>query len=532
MLVNNTVTSIYLAQQVRELDRITIEQEGISGIKLMRSAAQACVDVLLEQSPSPGKVSVLCGSGNNAGDGFIIAGLLANKGIEVTVGLVGKRPPAETDASKAYEYCSDAGVEILTAEDSLQHSLFVVDALLGTGLTGPVRPQYHRVISAVNLQECTVLSVDLPSGLCADTGNILGTCIKADMTVTFIGRKLGLLTNDGPEMVGKLNFADLSVPAAVFDAIEPRVGMLSYEQQIRKLPVRNRNGHKNHHGHVLVVGGDQGMAGAAAMAAEAAIYSGAGLVSVATHPSSVSSLVARRPEIMVKAVTTTDELKEMMSRATVIVVGPGLGMESLGIESLGIESLGIESLGIESLGMESLGIESLGSDRSWGSQLFNTVLQSELPMVIDADGLNRLSRLAEQSARRDNWILTPHPGEARRLLGKNVQVDRLASVKQLQEKYGGVCLLKGVGTLIASGPDVCLCPYGNPGMSAAGMGDVLSGVIGALVAQGLDIDDATCLGAVVHSLAADNITARQGERGLLATQLLPEIRSLLNGIRG
>ena len=522
MLVNNTVTSIYLAQQVRELDRITIEQEGISGIKLMRSAAQACVDVLLEQSPSPGKVSVLCGSGNNAGDGFIIAGLLANKGIEVTVGLVGKRPPAETDASKAYEYCSDAGVEILTAEDSLQHSLFVVDALLGTGLTGPVRPEYHRVISAVNLQECTVLSVDLPSGLCADTGNILGTCIKADMTVTFIGRKLGLLTNDGPEMVGKLNFADLSVPAAVFDAIEPRVGMLSYEQQIRKLPVRNRNGHKNHHGHVLVVGGDQGMAGAAAMAAEAAIYSGAGLVSVATHPSSVSSLVARRPEIMVKAVTTTDELKEMMSRATVIVVGPGLG----------IESLGIESLGIESLGMESLGIESLGSDRSWGSQLFNTVLQSELPMVIDADGLNRLSRLAEQSARRDNWILTPHPGEARRLLGKNVQVDRLASVKQLQEKYGGVCLLKGVGTLIASGPDVCLCPYGNPGMSAAGMGDVLSGVIGALVAQGLDIDDATCLGAVVHSLAADNITARQGERGLLATQLLPEIRSLLNGIRG
>lgn len=501
------MTSIYLAQQVRELDRITIEEKGIPGIQLMRIAAQACVDVLLGHASAPGKVSVLCGSGNNAGDGFIIAGLLANKGIEVTVGLVGKRPPAETDASKAYEYCSDAGVEILTAEDSLQHSLFVVDALLGTGLTGPVRPGYHRVISAVNLQKCTVLSVDLPSGLCADTGNILGTCIKADMTVTFIGRKLGLLTNDGPEMVGKLNFADLSVPTAVFDAIEPSVGMLSYEQQIRKLPVRNRNGHKNHHGHVLVVGGDQGMAGAAAMAAEAAIYSGAGLVSVATHPSSVSSLVARRPEIMVKAVTTTDELKEMMSRATVIVVGPGLGIESLGMESL-------------------------GSDRSWGSQLFNTVLQSELPMVIDADGLNRLSRLPERSARRDNWILTPHPGEARRLLGKNVQVDRLASVKQLQEKYGGVCLLKGVGTLIASGPDVCLCPYGNPGMSAAGMGDVLSGVIGALVAQGLDIDDATCLGAVVHSLAADNITARQGERGLLATQLLPEIRSLLNGIRG
>ena len=505
--MNKTVISIYLAQQVRELDRITIEEKGIPGIKLMRSAAQACVDVLLGQAPSPGKVSVLCGSGNNAGDGFIIAGLLANRGIEVTVGLVGKVPSAETDAGKAYGYCREAGVEILTAELSLQDSAFVVDALLGTGLIGPVRPEYQQVISAVNLHDCTVLAVDLPSGLCADTGNILGACIKADMTVTFIGRKLGLLTNDGPEVVGELNFADLSVPASVFDAIEPSVRMLSYEDQIRKLPVRNRNAHKMNHGHVLVVGGDQGMAGAVAMAAEAAMYSGAGLVSVATHPTSVNSLVARRPEVMTKSVTTPDELKALINRATVVVVGPGLGNDSLGNDSL-------------------------GGDSAWGSELFDIVLESELPMIIDADGLNRLSRLPQQSTRRDNWILTPHPGEARNLLGKNVQVNRLASVKQLQEKYGGVCLLKGAGTLIASRHDVWLCPYGNPGMSVAGMGDVLSGLIGGLVAQGLDMNDAACLGVIVHSLAADNITARQGERGLLATQLLPEIRKLLNGMPG
>jgi NAD(P)H-hydrate epimerase len=508
--VNKTVTSIYLAQQVRELDRITIEEKGIPGIKLMRSAAQACVDVLLGQAPSPGKVSVLCGSGNNAGDGFIIAGLLANRGIEVTVGLVGKVPSAETDAGKAYGYCREAGVEILTAELSLQDSAFVVDALLGTGLIGPVRPEYQQVISAVNLHDCTVLAVDLPSGLCADTGNILGACIKADMTVTFIGRKLGLLTNDGPEVVGELNFADLSVPASVFDAIEPSVRMLSYADQIRKLPVRNRNAHKMNHGHVLVVGGDQGMAGAVAMAAEAAMYSGAGLVSVATHPTSVNSLVARRPEVMTKSVTTPDELKALINRATVVVVGPGLGNDSLGNDSLGNDSP--------------------DGDSAWGSELFDIVLESELPMIIDADGLNRLSCLPQQSTRRDNWILTPHPGEARNLLGKNVQVNRLASVKQLQEKYGGVCLLKGVGTLIASRHDVWLCPYGNPGMSVAGMGDVLSGIIGGLVAQGLDINDAACLGVIVHSLAADDITARQGERGLLATQLLPEIRKLLNGM--
>ena len=506
------MTSIYLAQQVRELDRITIEEKGIPGIKLMRSAAQACVDVLLGQAPSPGKVSVLCGSGNNAGDGFIIAGLLANRGIEVTVGLVGKVPSAETDAGKAYGYCREAGVEILTAELSLQDSAFVVDALLGTGLIGPVRPEYQQVISAVNLHDCTVLAVDLPSGLCADTGNILGACVKADMTVTFIGRKLGLFTNDGPEVVGELNFADLSVPGSVFDAIEPSARMLSYEDQIRKLPVRNRNAHKMNHGHVLVVGGDQGMAGAVAMAAEAALYSGAGLVSVATHPTSVNSLVARRPEVMTKSVTTPDELKVLINRATVVVVGPGLGNDGLGNDGLGNDSL--------------------GGDSAWASELFDIVLEAELPMIIDADGLNRLSRLPQQSTKRDNWILTPHPGEARNLLGKNVQVNRLASVKQLQEKYGGVSLLKGAGTLIASRHDVWLCPYGNPGMSVAGMGDVLSGVIGGLVAQGLDVNDAACLGVIVHSLAADNITARQGERGLLATQLLPEIRKLLNGMPG
>ena len=171
------MTSIYLAQQVRELDRITIEEKGISGIKLMLSAAQACVDVLLGQASSLGKVSVLCGSGNNAGDGFIIAGLLANRGIEVTVGLVGKVPWAETDAGKAYQYCREAGVEIMVAELSLQASTFVVDALLGTGLIGAVKPEYQQIISAVNLHECTVLAVDLPSGLCADTGNILGVCV-------------------------------------------------------------------------------------------------------------------------------------------------------------------------------------------------------------------------------------------------------------------------------------------------------------------------------------------------------------------
>lgn len=489
------VTKLYNAQQVRELDRVAINEQGIAGLTLMKRAAEACISRLLDQWPSPGQVAVLCGSGNNAGDGFIIAGLLANRGISAVVGLVGKLPKPDSDAGLAYEFCKESGVPVVGGEQALKDSDLIVDALLGTGVIDQVRPEYAEMIKAMNSSDNSILSVDLPSGLCADTGSVLGACVQADVTVTFIGYKLGLLTNDGPEYVGELAFDDLDVPSAVYEQVPYAASRLDYRSCIKWLKPRHKNAHKVSHGHLLVVGGDCGMAGAVAMAAESALYAGAGMVSVATHPDNVGALVARRPELMAKGIGSAEELNLLIERCDVIVVGPGLGQSN------------------------------------WSQEVFARIMRASQPMVVDADGLNLLARSmpGDDDPGRGNWVLTPHPGEAQRLINRPVQSDRLRAVQEIQRKYDGVCLLKGAGTLIASSEDqISLCPYGNPGMSVAGMGDLLAGVIGGLLAQGLDLREATELAAIVHSLAADNLVTNQGERGLLATELLPEIRALLN----
>ena len=483
------MTSLYLAAQVREIDRITIDERRIPGLTLMRRAADACVSALIQRWPEPAKVAVLCGSGNNAGDGFIIAGLLANRGVQTSVGLVGRMPEADSDAGAACRFCRDSGVGVVTASEAMHDADVIVDALLGTGITGALRPGYAEVIAAVNRGSWKVLSVDLPSGLSSDTGNLQGSAVRADVTVTFIGRKLGLLTADGPEVTGELLFADLDVPDDVLAEVEPAATVLDFESLVRRLPARHRNSHKMSHGHLLIVGGDEGMGGAVLMAAESAIMTGSGLVSVATHPANVSAILARRPEVMPQGVKGTDDLEALLDRSTAVVLGPGLGQGG------------------------------------FGQALFDAVLATDKPLVLDADGLNLLS---EKPHRRDNWVLTPHPGEAGRLLSARVQEDRLSAALELTSKFGGVALLKGAGTLISDGERVSLVPYGNPAMAVAGMGDVLSGVIGSLLAQTGEQLFATQLGAVVHSLAADIMAGSEGELGLLASELIPQMRRLLN----
>ena len=300
---------------------------------------------------------------------------------------------------------------------------------------------------------------------------------------------------NGAEEAGEVIFAELDVPADVFAEVQSTAGMLDYESLVAGLKPRHRNAHKLSHGHVLVVGGDLGMPGAAALAAEAALFSGAGMVTVATQPDNVSTIVCRRPEAMARGIESSSTLAPLLARASVVVMGPGLGRSD------------------------------------WSEMMFEAVLATDLPLVLDADGLNLL---AQSPFSRSNWILTPHPGEASRLLAAPaalkppVQADRLAAVQALQSRYQGTVLLKGAGTLIADAAGTQLCPYGNPGMSVAGMGDLLSGTIGGLLAQGLGQLESACLGAVVHALAADCVVANQGERGLLASELLPEIRRLIN----
>lgn len=489
---------LYSAAQVREIDRIAIEECGIPGINLMKRAGEACVNELVRRWPGAGHVVVMCGNGNNAGDGFIVAGLLADRNIKATAMLVGREPAAGTDAGLAFEFCKASAARIETAagnlRDELRQADVVVDALLGTGLTGELRKGFAEAIGAVNSLAVPVLSVDVPSGLCADTGRILGQAIDATVTVTFIGRKLGLFTNDGPEVAGDVALDRLGVPEAVLEKIpaSQAVACLDHDAEILALPRRRRNAHKGSHGHLVVVGGNEGMGGAALMAGEAALMCGAGLVSVATHAANVAAITARRPELMARAVNSADDLSALLEAGTALVLGPGLGCAG------------------------------------WSRMAFEASVASGLPMVIDADGLNLLSQLKKLPA-LDACALTPHPGEARRMLGGvDIQEDRRRAVVELREKYGAAVLLKGAGTLIADSSGVSLCPYGNPGMAAAGMGDVLSGVVGGLMSQGLAAASAARLGAVVHSKAADELALRQGERGMMATELLPGIRRLLN----
>lgn len=495
------VKAIYNTSQVREIDRSAIEDHKIPGLTLMDRAARACLKALLDAWPDPGAVAVFCGSGNNAGDGFIIAGLLQDRGIPVRACCVGRQPEPGSDAGDAFAYMQQAGVPIVDASEALEGVTVVVDALLGTGISGDVRPAYQEVINQINAAQVRVLAVDLPSGLNADTGAVGSACIRADVTVTFIGRKLGLLTNDGPEFSGQVSFASLDVPEHIVEEVEPLAHQLEYFELAAALPVRHRNAHKVAHGHLVIVGGGKGMAGAVTMTAEASLYAGAGMVTVLTAETSVPVVMSRRPEIMARS-APDDQTAELLQRASAIVLGPGLGQTE------------------------------------WGSEMFQLALQANKPMLIDADGLNLLAE--SDVAARDNWVLTPHPGEARRLLGADgsVQSQRVDTVQSIRQRYGGQVLLKGAGTLIMADPaasetgnsqgQLWVNPYGNPGMSVAGMGDILSGVIGGLMVQGLPLSLATCLGCVVHSLAADQRVKAQGERGLLATELLPDIRRLLN----
>lgn len=484
--------ALYTAQQTRALDRCAIDEHGIPGITLMSRAANAAFDSLINTWGDPECVQVLCGTGNNGGDGFLIADLAHKRGIRTQVLQVGDADKIGGDALLAREQALANGVEILGFEEGAVMPLgVIVDALLGTGLGGDVRGHYVEAIDEINAAGAAVLAVDIPSGLCSDTGRVLGRAVRADLTVSFIGLKRGLFTLDAMDYTGELQFADLGVPAQVYQQVPTDTYRLELEILLEMQAPRPATAHKGLYGTVLVVGGDYGMAGAAALAAEAALRCGAGLVRVATRPEHVAALVARAPEIMARGVESGEDLQPLLESADVLVVGPGLGQSP------------------------------------WSEYLFRAAMDSGKPMVLDADGLNLLA--AGRSGSRPGLIITPHPGEAARLLScsnAQIQADRFAACRALQEQTGAVAVLKGNGTLIADAQQLLLSDYGNPGMASGGMGDVLSGVIGSLLAQGVEPLQAAALGVCLHGAAAD-IAAEEGMRGLLASDLMPWLRELL-----
>jgi len=490
---------LYTADQVRELDRIAIETQGIPGVQLMKRAGRVAFEAMLQAFPDLASVSVFCGSGNNAGDGYVVAALAAQRKIDVSVVQVGDALKLGPDAKAAHDYAKAEGVNFVAwNEDITLDADVVVDALLGTGFnTGQIEGKFKAAIEKINSSAKPTLSVDLPSGLCADTGAVNDIAVKASLTVTFIGVKRGLLTGRGPALCGVLQFDNLQVDESLQSLVTAEVSSLNLALSSQALSPREADAHKGDFGHVMVIGGDVGMGGAPLMAVEAAARVGAGLVSVATRPEHVAAILARRPEAMVSGVPSGQALEPLLERPSVLVVGPGMGRSA------------------------------------WSEQMLQQALKTGLPLVLDADALNIISegRLST-GGKRKNWILTPHPGEAARLLGcstKEVQADRFAAVEALQKRYGGVVVLKGAGTLVAgSSKGVKLSAAGNPGMASGGMGDVLSGILGGLLAQGLTETEAAEFGVNLHGAAADKVAAEKGAHGMLATDLVPVLHTLMN----
>ena len=491
--MNNLPVNLYRAAQVQALDRIASAEFKLPGATLMERAGAACFAQLVALWPAARSVGVLCGTGNNGGDGFVIARLAHAAGLQVSALQVGERDKIRGDAFSALQRLEASGVPVVAwnAVDLPVCEVWV-DALFGTGLNTEVTGAWCAAIAALNASGRPILSVDIPSGLDADTGHVWGVAVHATATLTFIGLKQGLFTGAGPDLCGELSFDALDIPAAVMARESPSATRIASEWVRTRLPPRLRSAHKGHFGHVAIFGGDHGMSGAARLAGEAAARAGAGLVSVATRPEHAALLGMARPELMCHGVTDAGEVRQVLARATVAAIGPGLGRST------------------------------------WARVVLGQLLDADLPCVIDADALNLL---AAEPLRREHWVLTPHPGEAARLLNitvAQVQRDRFAAAAALQKTYSGVVVLKGAGTLIAA-PDsaVYVCDAGNPGMASGGMGDVLTGVIAGLLAQGLSLTDAACVGVYVHATAADH-AARAGERGLLASDVLGALRMCVN----
>ena len=486
--------NLYRAEQVREMDNYVINKLGISGTVLMERAGAAAFELLKKHWPDAKTITIVCGTGNNAGDGFVMARLAREEGFNVHVLQVGDAANLQGDALAAAQRLQAMDISSVAFTALLcQQTDVIVDALLGTGLKGNVTGDRHDAIEAINTSGKPVLALDVPSGLNADNGQVQGCAIKANATITFIGNKQGLQVGDAYDYVGELTFASLSVPLAVYEHTQSSVELINYQSLKSILKPRPRNSHKGDYGHVLIVGGESGFTGAARMAGEATARIGAGLVSIATRQEHAMILNASRPELMVHGVDDEKAFHLLSERTNVIAIGPGLGQSD------------------------------------WAKDLLNYAIASGLPLVVDADALNLLSANPQK---RDNWVLTPHAGEAARMLGKStqeIQADRFASAQALQDEYGGLVVLKGTGTLIATVDEhQFLCSDGNPGMASGGMGDVLTGIIAGLLAQGLNQLDAACLGVCLHACAGDAAAKAAGERGLLASDLMSWLRRLAN----
>ena len=469
----------------------------ISGFELMSRAGQFSFDCLCERYADVRQIVILCGSGNNGGDGYIIAGLAAENNYKVSV--YAYAPPTTDDSNLARDYAQKMGCRIVDCQDEpdlsneINTADLIVDALLGTGVDRDINGYLATLIGWVNSSQKPVLACDIATGLNSDSGRVMGHCIKATATQTFIALKPGLFTASGKTQSGVVQFSDLGVPQEYYLPNQACASLMSRRNLGVTVQQREETAHKGTTGYAAVIGGAPGMMGAVLMAANAAYRAGSGRVKVLTHNNHCSELASYCPELLTLECDEHTQIFDEMADFNVLALGPGMGQST------------------------------------WAKRLFNQAMQTDRLKVLDADALNLLSKDKQKC---DHWVLTPHPGEAATLLNctaNEIQDDRFAAANEIVNQYGGVCVLKGSGSLIASNEHLThVCRAGNAGQATAGMGDVLTGCILGFIAQGYGLFDAACLGTWCHAAAADHVADNMGKIGMMATDLLLPIQQLHN----
>ncbi|MDV6317287.1 NAD(P)H-hydrate dehydratase [Idiomarina sp. HP20-50] len=494
---NHFTNCLYRVEQLQQGEQKAAESCAMTMMQLMSAAGKAVFNQLKTHFPAPARIAVCCGEGNNGGDGYIVARLAQEAGYQVQVFAL--KPNADlpqssdSDAHKARNaWREQGGSEKALLDCSPEQFDLVVDALFGVGLNRALEGDPVSWVQRVNASTTPVLSIDVPSGLNADNGHVPGAAVRARITVSLVAFKRGLFTGKAQDHTGDLFLEDLGIGRTFQQQNEADWFRVEAGRVESWLPARTRCTHKGEQGHVLIVGGQPGMSGAVILAMKSALRAGAGKVSVACHPDVQAIVAAAQPEAMVHAIHGEETLQSLLGQASAVALGPGLGQSR------------------------------------WSHDVFTQVMKADVLKVIDADGLNLLASYPTQSPK---LLLTPHPGEAARLLQTTTDViesDRFAATVKLREKYGAQVLLKGAGSLLVTDRGRCVIDRGSPAMASGGMGDLLTGVVTALLAQRMATAQALIAGAFWHAVAGE-MAGKNGERGTLASDLLPYIRRLVNG---
>ncbi len=496
-------------EQMMQLDELAVSKYGIPGVVLMENAGTNIVFEVMAMNPSKQRVHLFCGMGNNGGDGFVAARHLSNNGFPVTVYVVGKLSDLKGDSYLNYqvikkmqlniEIISDGG-GINKMEKNIRPTDMIVDALIGTGLNREVTGIYGEVIDSINRNPAIVLSVDIPSGVDANNGRVLGRAIEADKTVTFALPKIGNILFPGAKYQGELLIKKISIPDGVLDDLQIQTNLITRADVMPMLKTRERDTHKGTYGKANLIAGSFGMTGAAILAARACLRSGAGLLKLYIPESLNTIITTSIPEVVtvpltemrkgVIAINQLDRIVEDAKKATVTAVGPGCG------------------------------------DTSELLELIRRLLRDlEIPIILDADGLNALSRDIDLLNRKKSTvIITPHPGEMSRLTGlgiKEINEEPMRVAKEFAKEFDVICILKGSRTVIATpSGELFINASGNPGMATAGSGDVLTGILTSLIAQGIQPIEASMLAVYLHGVSGDLMAEKRGEYSLIASDIV------------